>query len=174
MSIPKGLYKHFKGAMYKVLDVAIHSETDEQLVIYQRISAADKRHQEKEIWARPLSIFTEQVNHQSEIVPRFTYVTEQSEVLEVAVLNVIVGLEVEFETAFAKAQSIISGMSGYISHQLKRCIEHESRYILLVEWQTLEDHTVGFRQSDEYQQWRDLLHHFYSPFPVVEHYQCVD
>jgi len=53
-------------------------------------------------------------------------------------------------------------------------VEHESRYILLVEWQTLEDHTTGFRQSYEYQQWRDLLHHFYSPFPVVEHYQCMD
>ena len=173
MSIPKGLYKHFKGAMYKVLDVARHSETEEQLVIYQRMSG-DERHGDKGPWAQPLSMFTKKIKHQGRTVPRFVYTIEQSEVLEVAVLDVIAGREAEFETAFAEAQSIICGMSGYISHQLKRCIEHENRYILLVEWQTLEDHTIGFRQSYEYQQWRDLLHHFYSPFPVVEHYQCMD
>ena len=62
-------------------------------------------------------------------------------------------------------------MKGYISHQLQRCIEKENRYILLVNWETLEDHTVGFRSSDEYQEWKKLLHHFYDPFPTVEHYE---
>jgi heme-degrading monooxygenase HmoA len=64
-------------------------------------------------------------------------------------------------------------MSGYISHELQRCLEVEHRYILLVRWQTLEDHTIGFRTSPEYQQWRSLLHHFYDPFPIVEHYEMV-
>jgi heme-degrading monooxygenase HmoA len=44
---------------------------------------------------------------------------------------------------------------------------------LLVRWDTIEDHTVGFRQSLEYQQWKSLLHHFYDPFPMVEHYESV-
>lgn len=94
-------------------------------------------------------------------------------ILEVAVLDVKTDQEVEFETAFLKAQSIISGMKGYCSHQLQHCIEVKNRYILLVNWEQLEDHTEGFRQSDEYQEWRKLLHHFYEPFPNVEHYSPV-
>jgi heme-degrading monooxygenase HmoA len=49
-------------------------------------------------------------------------------------------------------------------------LEVPNRYLLLVHWRRLEDHTVGFRGSAEYQRWRDLLHHFYDPFPTVEHY----
>lgn len=64
-------------------------------------------------------------------------------------------------------------MPGYLSHQLQRCIETENKYLLLVEWQTLQDHTVGFRQSPQYQQWKQRLHHFYDPFPVVEHFTAV-
>ncbi len=91
-------------------------------------------------------------------------------ILEVAILNVIPGQEDDFLAAFSKAQRIISKMEGYISHQLKRCIEHSSQFILLVEWEKLTDHTVGFRESAEYQEWKSLLHHFYDPFPIVEHY----
>ena len=94
-------------------------------------------------------------------------------VLEVAILDVISGQETEFEKAFAKAQSIISSMDGYISHQLQKCIENSSRYILLVNWQTLDAHTVGFRESEQYLEWKASLHHFYDPFPVVEHYEEV-
>jgi len=94
-------------------------------------------------------------------------------ILEVAILDVIPGREAEFETSFGKAQKIISSMGGYVSHQLQKCIEKNNRYILLVIWETLEDHTVGFRESKEYQEWRKLLHHFYEPFPEVEHYQNV-
>lgn len=94
-------------------------------------------------------------------------------ILEVVILDVIPNQEKEFETAFAQASSIISGMSGYISHQLQRCIEKQNRYILLVNWEKLEDHTVGFRGSEEYQEWKKLLHHFYDPFPTVEHYELI-
>ena len=94
-------------------------------------------------------------------------------ILEVAILDVEPGREQEFETAFGEAQKIISRMDGYISHQLQKCIEKDSRYILLVNWQTLEDHTIGFRGSEQYQEWRRLLHHFYDPFPEVEHYTSV-
>jgi len=94
-------------------------------------------------------------------------------ILEVAVLNIIEGRQLEFENAFKQAQIIISSMQGYISHELQKCIENDHQYILLVKWETLEDHTVGFRGSSEYQEWRALLHHFYNPFPVVEHYHIV-
>ena len=94
-------------------------------------------------------------------------------ILEVAILNVRSGQEPEFEHAFTQAAPIIGSMKGYLSHEIQRCIETPSRYILLVRWQTLEDHTVGFRGSSEYQEWRRLLHHFYDPFPVVEHFRVV-
>jgi heme-degrading monooxygenase HmoA len=92
-------------------------------------------------------------------------------ILEVVILNIVPGREDEFEAAFAKASPIIASMDGYHWHQLQRCIEKQSRYILLVQWQTLEDHTVGFRSSEQYQEWRKLLHPFYDPFPAVEHYE---
>ncbi len=94
-------------------------------------------------------------------------------ILEVAVLNVIPGQEAAFEAAMRQASAIIASMPGYMDHQVQRCIERPSQYILLVNWQTLEDHTVGFRGSARYQEWRALLHHFYDPFPTVDHYQLV-
>ena len=94
-------------------------------------------------------------------------------ILEVAILDVIAGQESKFQTDFETAQKIIASMPGYISHQLQRCIEKPSRYLLLANWQQLEDHTVGFRESAEYQTWKALLHHYYEPFPEVEHYEVV-
>jgi heme-degrading monooxygenase HmoA len=94
-------------------------------------------------------------------------------ILEVALLNVRPGEGAAFERAFAEAEGIISSMPGYLSHQLQRCLETADKYLLLVEWRSLEDHTVGFRGSSRYQEWRRLLHHFYEPFPNVEHYELV-
>ena len=94
-------------------------------------------------------------------------------ILEVAILDVKPGQEEAFEESFGIAQKIISSMQGYISHQLQHSIENQSRYILLVHWESLEAHTEGFRGSAEYQEWKKLLHHFYDPFPTVEHYTLV-
>ena len=94
-------------------------------------------------------------------------------ILEVALLDVKPNQESDFELAFEKAQRIISSMHGYVSHQLQRCIENQTRYILLVNWTSLEAHTEGFRESEPYLEWKALLHHFYDPFPTVEHYSLV-
>jgi len=90
--------------------------------------------------------------------------------MEHAVLPVRPGQEEEFEAAFREARPIISSMPGFRSLALRRSLESPSRYLLLVEWDTLEDHTQGFRGSPEYERWKALLHHFYEPFPLVEHY----
>ena len=92
-------------------------------------------------------------------------------ILEIAILDIKPEVQSEFKHAFSQAEPIISSMKGYISHELKHCIENKNRYLLMVNWETLEDHTEGFRQSNEYQQWKKLLHRFYEPFPVVEHYK---
>jgi heme-degrading monooxygenase HmoA len=95
-------------------------------------------------------------------------------VLEVATLQIKPGQTAAFEAAFAQAQQIIAAMPGYLGHELQHCIEDSHQYVLLVRWAKLEDHTVGFRQSAQYQKWRTLLHHFYDPFPTVLHYAAAD
>jgi heme-degrading monooxygenase HmoA len=91
-------------------------------------------------------------------------------ILEVAILNLKAGHEAGFETAFAEAKKIISAAKGFRSLELRRCVETPHRYLLHVQWDTLEDHTVGFRQSDAFGEWRKLLVPFYESLPVVEHY----
>jgi heme-degrading monooxygenase HmoA len=92
-------------------------------------------------------------------------------ILEHACLDVREGHETQFEEVFERARTIIASMPGFRSLRLDRCLETRSRYLLLVEWDRLEDHTEGFRGSAQYQEWRRLLHHFYDPFPTVEHYE---
>lgn len=116
-------------------------------------------------------------------------------ILEAVLLNIKAGLATDFESSFNKASKIISSTNGYLSHELHKCLEAESRgikrvrvplalpelfkrvegkYLLLIRWETLEAHTVGFRSSPEYQEWKKLLHHFYEPFPTVEHFERVE
>lgn len=92
-------------------------------------------------------------------------------ILEAVMLLIKPGLESDFEATFKKASKIISSMDGYLSHELHKCIEVQGKYLLLVRWETLESHTVGFRSSAEYQEWKERLHHFYEPFPTVEHFE---
>ena len=94
-------------------------------------------------------------------------------VLELAILNVVPGREAEFERAFGEAKGFIASMPGFQSLELQRCLEQPNRYALLVKWSKIEDHPIGFRQSPEYQRWKASLHHFYDPFPNVEHYAQV-
>ena len=92
-------------------------------------------------------------------------------ILECAILEVRPGEERAFEAAFAEARAIIAASDGCLSYELRRCMESESRYLLLVRWRSLEDHTQGFRGSAPYQEWRRRLHRFYEPMPTVEHYE---
>jgi len=95
-------------------------------------------------------------------------------ILEAAMLQVRPGTEETFEAAFRDASSIIASMRGYHAHELHRCLEVPAKYLLLVRWERLEDHTIGFRTSPAYQEWKRLLHQFYDPFPIVEHFEPVD
>ena len=94
-------------------------------------------------------------------------------ILEHALLSVEPMRSADFEAAFTRTAALIADMPGFRRMSLARCLEREDRYLLLVEWDRLEDHTEGFRGSPEYQRWRELLHRFYDPFPAVEHYTTV-
>jgi heme-degrading monooxygenase HmoA len=94
-------------------------------------------------------------------------------ILEVAPLHIRAGQADAFESSFRAAQAIISATPGYISHELQRCLERPDEYLLLVRWETVEAHEVGFRGSAQYQEWKALLHHYYDPFPTVLHFEAV-
>lgn len=162
--IKPGLYQHYKGPFYHVMNVAQHSETQEPLVVYRALYGA------KGVWARPLSMFSENIMVNGVSTPRFAFCDPQTGVMEVAILDLLEGKADEFSNAFAQAEVFIKDTKGYISHELKSCFENPNRYILLVHWQSIEDHNVGFRESDNYQHWKALLHHFYETIPTVEYY----
>lgn len=94
-------------------------------------------------------------------------------VLEMAILQIRPGESGAFERAFLEAQQILADSRGYQRHELRRCLEADDRYLLLVWWDSLESHTEGFRASPAYGRWRALLHGFYDPFPEVAHYVVV-
>ena len=94
-------------------------------------------------------------------------------VLEHAVLQVREGQEAVFEAAFEEAKAVIASATGFFSLRLERCVERPGRYLLLVEWESIEAHVEGFRGSPAFVEWRALLHHFYDPPPVVEHYERI-
>lgn len=164
--IEKGLYRHFKGNYYLVMDVVTDSESQEPMVVYRALYG------DKGVWVRPLSMFSEVIERDGIEQARFSRCEEQTCVLEVAIIDIEIGRQKGFEQAFEQASKLIASLDGYISHELKVCVEQENRYLLLVEWQTLEAHTVGFRESDQYQRWRDLLHGFFVKQPSVLHYQA--
>ncbi|MFD0959045.1 antibiotic biosynthesis monooxygenase family protein [Paenibacillus chungangensis] len=94
-------------------------------------------------------------------------------ILEVAMLQVKPMMTEQFEQSFKEASLIISSIKGYIDHELHHCMEDSNKYVLFVKWESLEDHTIGFRQSSEYLEWKKMLHHYYEPFPTVEHFQRI-
>ena len=91
-------------------------------------------------------------------------------ILESALLDVKPNEEAAFEAAIRQARPLIAATPGFRTIAVRRCLETPNRYLLLVEWDRLEDHTIGFRQSARYEEWRALLHHFYDPLPRVEHF----
>ena len=94
-------------------------------------------------------------------------------IIELALLTIRPGSEPQFEAVFPAAIKVLAGSKGYLSHDLRRSMETPNRYALMVQWQTLEDHTVGFRGSPAYTQWRGHVGPFFESPPVVEHFQAL-
>lgn len=94
-------------------------------------------------------------------------------ILEAAMLHIKTGMTADFEESFREASPLIASIDGYLGHELQKCLEDDHKYLLLVRWRSLEDHTEGFRGSPQYERWKALLHPYYDPFPVVEHFDSV-
>ena len=90
-------------------------------------------------------------------------------VLEIAQIDVKPGLEAEFEAGVKKAALIFKRARGCKGMELQRSVEKPQRYRLFVKWDTVENHTVDFRGSEDFQEWRKLVGHCFSAAPEVEH-----
>jgi heme-degrading monooxygenase HmoA len=94
-------------------------------------------------------------------------------IVEIAQIDILGGREADFEAAFMQAIGFAAGSPGYLGHELRRSLEHRSRYLLRIEWTTLEAHTVTFRGSAAFSQWRAAVGPFFASAPVVEHFEPV-
>ena len=92
-------------------------------------------------------------------------------ILEIADIRIAVGKNAEFEAALARAAlTVVSHARGYLRHELHKGIESPERYLLMIWWNTLEDHTVGFRQGPLFPEWRAVVGPFFAAPPAVEHF----
>lgn len=92
-------------------------------------------------------------------------------ILELATIDIKPSTNAEFEQNLEKAQAVISQSKGYMGHDFKKCVEQQNRYVLLIRWESLEAHTIGFRESELFKEWRGLIGPFFENPPVVLHYE---
>ncbi len=95
-------------------------------------------------------------------------------ILEIAQIYIKPGTQSAFEAAIEQAYPYLQQTEGYLDHQLRRCLEQECCYLLLVNWESLDAHLINFRQSQQFQSWRALLSPYFEQPPEVKHYQLVD
>ena len=95
-------------------------------------------------------------------------------ILEIVKWNIKPNLEERFQEAFTDAQKYLIKSKGYQSHKLLKCIEIKNQYNLLVYWSTLENHTIDFQQSNEYQKYKALMSQYLEEGTILQHYQIID
>lgn len=94
-------------------------------------------------------------------------------ILEVVQLQIQPGRESDFEAALRRAAFHVLNSPGARSLRLRRCVESKGKYIVLIEWDRIEDHLVGFRQSEAFLRWREILTPYFAQPPHVEHFEEV-
>jgi len=95
-------------------------------------------------------------------------------ILEIADITIQAGKNAEFDVAIEKGvREVISGAIGFKNFKIQKGIENPQRYLLMIEWETLDNHTVDFRNSPAYAKWREIVGPFFASPPVVEHFQLL-
>lgn len=94
-------------------------------------------------------------------------------ILEIAQFDILTGKEDLFEEASNLAKNVISQSKGFVSIEFQICIEMPTKFLALIKWETLEDHTVGFRESPLFLEWRAILSPFFNSAPVALHYNLI-
>lgn len=94
-------------------------------------------------------------------------------ILEIAQFDILAGKEDLFEEASNLAKNVISQSRGFVSIQFQKCIETPTKFLALIKWETLEDHTIGFRESPLFIEWRAILSPFFNSPPLALHYNLI-
>ncbi len=94
-------------------------------------------------------------------------------ILEIVTIQIKAGQEAAFEAAFKDASHLIASSDGYISHELRRCLETTGKYVNMVTWQTVDDHMIGFRESARFQEFRAIVSPYYDSPSTMNHYEVV-
>ena len=95
-------------------------------------------------------------------------------ILELADIRITPGKNADFDAAIVRGvETVISKAKGFLGYQVQRGIESPDRYVLLIGWQTLANHTVDFRESAAFAQWRAIVGPFFAQPPQVEHFELV-
>jgi heme-degrading monooxygenase HmoA len=95
-------------------------------------------------------------------------------ILELADIRIRPGENAAFEEAIRRGlQTVLSQAKGFQGYKVNKGIENSERYLLQVFWDTLEDHTIGFRESEAFAQWRAIVGPYFAAAPVVEHFDLV-
>lgn len=91
-------------------------------------------------------------------------------IVEHAIFRIKAGQEAAFEKAFPDAIPHAAGSKGFNGLEIRRSVEKPGTYHLLIRWDTVEDHMVGFRESENFQKWRAVIGSFFAEPPEVEHF----
>jgi heme-degrading monooxygenase HmoA len=94
-------------------------------------------------------------------------------ILEIAQFDILIGKEDLFEEASNMAKNVISLSKGFVSIEFQKCIETPTKFLALIKWETLEDHTIGFRESPLFMEWRAILSPFFNSAPIALHYNLI-
>jgi quinol monooxygenase YgiN len=95
-------------------------------------------------------------------------------ILEVAEIHIRPGSQAEFDEAIRRGvESVIAHATGFRRYEVRRSVESPQRYLLFIEWETLENHTVDFRGSPAFARWREIVGPFFTRPPQVEHFQAI-
>lgn len=94
-------------------------------------------------------------------------------ILEIAQFDILAGKEDLFEEASNLAKNVISQSKGFVSIEFQKCIETPTKFLALIKWETLEDHTIGFRESPLFIEWRAILSPFFNSPPLALHYNLI-
>jgi heme-degrading monooxygenase HmoA len=95
-------------------------------------------------------------------------------ILEIADIRIPAGRQAEFDEAILRGiDTVVSKSRGFRGYKVNRSIETPERYVLMIYWDSLDDHTVGFRQSEAFTQWRAIVGPFFAQPPQVEHFELV-
>ncbi|MFJ8065311.1 antibiotic biosynthesis monooxygenase family protein [Psychrobacillus sp. NPDC096426] len=95
-------------------------------------------------------------------------------VQETMLLEVNPGTQKDFEFAFKKAAVFISQAKGCLGYEMQRCVENENKYLVMIKWETIEDHIIHFKNSEAFSEMKELIGPYYLNRPLVEHYEIVN